>query len=567
METTPLVDVHAHRSQLPNEVKSKDEDPERSLLNVQNLTIALPKGSDRPYAVEKLSFGLKAGEILCVVGESGSGKSISANAIMGLLPPTLKRQSGRILFKQQDLLQQSEKAWQRLRGKEIAMIFQEPMSALNPIMSVGNQITEVMVAHQIYTATDRRRRVLELLGFVGLPEPETVQHAYPVHLSGGQCQRVVIAMALALEPTILIADEPTTALDVTTQAQILALIKRIQQSMGMSVLFITHDLSVVAHIADRIIVMEQGQLREQGPTMEVLHRPQHAYTRRLIAAVSCDYEKNELTPAQLETPILIAQNLRKTYVTGRRGFYQKRIVSAVNNVSFTLSRGQTLGVVGESGSGKSTLSKGLLKLIEMDSGQLLFKGQDILPLSQAAFRAYRKQIQMVFQDPFASLNPRHTVGRILTDGPRVNGIAYETAVHKAHQLLRWVGLDASAFNRYPHEFSGGQRQRISVARALILEPTVLVADESLSALDVSVQAQILDLLQKLQKQFGIAMVFITHDLQVAAKICHHVAVMHQGSIVEQGRATQVLKQPQHPYTQRLVAAAPSLLWSEISYVD
>jgi peptide/nickel transport system ATP-binding protein len=534
-----------------------------ALLSIQNLTVALPQGGDRAHAVKDISFDLMAGEILCVVGESGSGKSISANAIMGLLPSFLKPESGRILFKNQDLLQLNEETLLGLRGKDIGMIFQEPMSALNPVMKIGEQIAEVMAVHGAYPGKARASRVLELLEFVGLPEPAMLQHAYPFRLSGGQRQRVMIAMALALEPAILIADEPTTALDVTTQAQILALIKRIQQSMGMGVMFITHDFGVVADIADRVAVMEKGILVEQGPAAEILNRPQHPYTQRLIGAVPQRRPPQEATRLHTEAPVLEVRNLRKTYVTVRGLLVKKRVVHAVNDVSFSVQRGQTLGIVGESGSGKSTIGKCLLRLTDIDAGQLIFNGRDIAPLSQAAFRPHRKLVQMIFQDPFASLNPRHTVGRIITDGPLANGVSYADAERRARELLRLVELDESAFDRYPNAFSGGQRQRIGIARALALEPQLLVADESVSALDVSVQAQVLALLQEIQQRLNVAMIFITHDLRVAAQICHQVVVMHKGCIVEQGAPEQVFDHPQHAYTQQLIAAIPGKAWKPI----
>lgn len=538
----------------------KHQEPDQLLLRVENLTVALPPGSDRAYAAKDVCFDLRAGEILCIVGESGSGKSISANAIMGLLPAYLKPQAGRILFKGLDLLQLKEEELLALRGKDIGMVFQEPMSALNPVMKVGEQISEVLEVHGAYPGAARNRRVLELLEFVGLPEPASLQHAYPFRLSGGQRQRVMIAMALALEPCILIADEPTTALDVTTQAQILALIKRIQTDMGMGVMFITHDFGVVADIADRVAVMEKGLLVEQGSADQVLNRPQHPYTQRLIAAVPQRRSTDAVATASTQAPILEVRNLRKTYVTARGLLVKKRVVHAVNDVNFTVLRGETLGIVGESGSGKSTISRCLLRLTDIDGGQLIFNGTDIAPLSQAQFRPYRKHLQMIFQDPFASLNPRHTVGRSITDGPVANGVPYADAERKARELLRLVEMDDSAFDRYPNAFSGGQRQRIGIARALALEPQLLVADEAVSALDVSVQAQVLKLLQDIQQRLNVGMIFITHDLRVAAQICHQIVVMHKGSIVEYGTPGDVFERPQNAYTQRLISAIPGQSW-------
>jgi peptide/nickel transport system ATP-binding protein len=398
-----------------------------------------------------------------------------------------------------------------------------------------------------------------MLNFVGLPDPEILYDTYPFRLSGGQRQRVMIAMALVLEPELLIADEPTTALDMTTQAQILALIARIQKEKGMGVMFITHDFGVVAEIAHRVAVMEKGILVEQGPVDQVLNRPRHPYTKRLIASVP-HRRMDESPRAEAPVPVLEVRNLHKTYVMGGGLLSPRREVRAVQDVSFQVSHGETLGIVGESGSGKSTIGKCLLKLIGVDGGQMLFQGRDIVPLSEREFRPMRHNIQMIFQDPYASLNPRHTVGRILTDGPVANGKPRAQAEARARELLELVGLDASAFQRYPNEFSGGQRQRIGIARALALDPKLLVADESVSALDVSVQAQVLDLLRTLQEKLQIAMIFITHDLRVAAQICNAVVVMHRGQIVEYGRPSQIFESPQNPYTKQLIAAVPGKHW-------
>ncbi|MNS35474.1 Glutathione import ATP-binding protein GsiA [compost metagenome] len=529
------------------------------LLSIQNLSIALPRGGDRPFAVQDISYDIHAGEILCIVGESGSGKSMSANAIMGLLPDYLTPQQGRILFRGKDLLRQDEATLQAMRGKDMAMIFQEPLSALNPLMTVGEQISEVMRVHNAYPGAERMRRTLELLDFVGLPDPATLYHVYPFRLSGGQRQRVMIAMALALEPALLIADEPTTALDVTTQAQILALIARIQKEKGMGVMFVTHDFGVVAEIAHRVAVMEKGILVEQGPADEVLNRPRHPYTQRLIAAVPHRRGEERVATGD-DAPVLEVKDLKKTYVIGHGWLGGKREVHAVDGVSFTVRRGETLGIVGESGSGKSTIGKCLLKLVGINGGQLIFNGQDIAKMSESRFRPLRHDIQMIFQDPFASLNPRHTVGRIISDGPVANGVPLAKAEARVRELLSLVGLDPSAFDRYPNQFSGGQRQRIGIARALALEPKVLVADESVSALDVSVQAQVLQLLHDLQQRLQIALVFITHDLRVAAQICNSVLVMHRGKVVEYGSPSQIFDKPQHEYTRQLIAAVPGQHW-------
>lgn len=537
---------------------SRDNAP---LLSIRNLSIALPKGGDRPYAVRDITFSIGAGELVCIVGESGSGKSMSANAIMGLLPGYLRPERGEILFQGSNLLTQDEATLRGMRGKDMAMIFQEPLSALNPLHRVGEQIAEVMRVHGVDDGEARRTRVLELLAFVGLPDPPTLYHAYPFALSGGQRQRVMIAMALALEPAFLIADEPTTALDVTTQAQILALIARIQKEKGMGVMFVTHDFGVVAEIADRVIVMEKGTIVEQGSAEQVLNRPVHPYTKRLIGSVPSHRPRTAQADADTAGyPVLRVEGLRKTYTTAGGLFQRKRVVEAVKDVSFEVRAGQTLGIVGESGSGKSTIGKCLLKLIGNDGGVMAFEGRDIAPMSERAFRPLRCHIQMIFQDPFASLNPRHTVGKILCDGPLASGVPRAQAEARARELLKLVELDASAFDRYPAEFSGGQRQRIGIARALAMEPRLIVADESVSALDVSVQAQVLRLLADVQKRLGIALIFITHDLRVAAQICDKVLVMHRGTVVEQGSPADIFLAPQHAYTRKLIDAMPGKDW-------
>jgi len=530
-----------------------------TLLSVQNLTIALPRGSDRSFAVEDISFEIFNREIVCIVGESGSGKSLTANAIMGLLPSLLTPETGKILFKGIDLLRQDEATLRSMRGKDMAMIFQEPLSALNPVMTSGKQIVEVMSSHDMYSKAERLRRTLELLEFVDLPDPENLYHTYPFELSGGQRQRVMIAMALALEPALLIADEPTTALDVTTQAQILELINDIQEEKQMGVMFVTHDFGVVAEIADRIIVMEKGHIVEQGDADQVLNNPTHSYTKKLIAAVP--RRRTMVAHAQNQSPVLEVRNLQKTYQLGKRHlFAPQRNIHAVKDVSFSVHAGETLGIVGESGSGKSTIGKCLLRLTSIDDGQIIFKGQNLTVMSARRLRLLRKEIQMIFQDPYASLNPRHTVGRIISDGPVANGIGRRDAQKRTYELLEMVGLDKSAFKRYPNQFSGGQRQRIGIARALALDPKLIVADESVSALDVSVQAQVLNLLNDIQKRLNIALVFITHDLRVAMQVCDAVAVMQKGAFVEYGKPSQIFDNPQHPYTQRLISAVPGKDW-------
>lgn len=528
-----------------------------AILSVRNLSIGLPKGMDRQFAVRDISFELRAGEILCIIGESGSGKSVTANTIMGLLPSTMQISGGEIDFRGADLLKMPERQRRLLRGKSVSIIFQDPLSSLNPLMTIRDQIEEVLVAHDYGDAEKRKAKIVELLTEVGLPEPEVIQHQYPFRLSGGQRQRVMIAMALALDPDVLIADEPTTALDVTTQAQILDLIRKIQKRKGMSVMFITHDFGVVSEIADSVIVMEKGNLVEQGSATDVLVNPQHPYTQRLIAAVP-HMREDDRTAAEQSDIILEASKLTKTYHVGSGMFGRKRVVPALQEVSFILKRGQTLGVVGESGSGKSSLGRVLMKLTDVDSGNIFFEEKDIAPLSEAEFRPLRPRIQMVFQDPFASLNPRHTIGMSLTVGPIAHGQEPKEVRKRALETLELVGLDRGAMERFPHEFSGGQRQRVGIARALMLDPEILIADEAVSALDVSIQAQILELLQKVQKDRDLAIIFITHDLRVASQICDDVLVMHRGSVVESGPPSRIFGNPANTYTRSLVAAIPGL---------
>ncbi|WP_126975336.1 ABC transporter ATP-binding protein [Frigidibacter oleivorans] len=526
-------------------------------LSVRGLTISLPKGMERVHAAEGVSFDLRRGQILCVIGESGSGKSVTANTIMGLLPKAIRITAGSIRLEGREIVGMGPEALRGLRGRVVSMIFQDPLSALNPLMTVGAQIDEAMLAHGVGTPTSRRERAIELLTEVGLPDPELMYHQYPFRLSGGQRQRVMIAMALALEPSILIADEPTTALDVTTQAQILKLIRDIQARKGMSVMFITHDFGVVAEIADSVVVMEKGRVVEQGSAAKVLRTPDHPYTRRLIAAVPhlTGVDRAPVPVADTE-PVIRVRNLVKTYRSGSAFLRTERIVPAVQDVSFEVAPGRTLGVVGESGSGKSSLGRLLIKLIEADSGQILFDGQDIAPLPEAGFRSLRQKIQMIFQDPFASLNPRMTIGRILTVGPVAHGMSHDRARQEARTLLDQCGMDPGALDRYPHEFSGGQRQRIGIARALMFKPRLLIADEAVSALDVSIQAQILQLLDRIQRDTGVSMIFITHDLRVASQICDQIAVMQKGRIVEQGPPSQIFLDPRSAYTRELVAAIP-----------
>ncbi len=530
--------------------------PTVPVLTVADLAVELPEGADRPFAVEGVSFAIGKGETLAIVGESGSGKSMSANAVMGLLPPGTRLAQGRALIDDIDLFQLDATALRALRGRRIGMIFQEPMTALNPLMRIGDQIAEVFEAHGVMTPPQRRVRALALLGEVGIPEPERAIHAYPFQLSGGQRQRVMIAMALALDPVLLIADEPTTALDVTTQAQILVLIRDLQKRHGTAVMFITHDFGVVADIADQVVVMCKGRVVETGTTAAVLGNPQHAYTRALIAAIPTGAQGPATTEPGARRVVLEVNGLTKTYRSSGGFLRPPRIVHAVRDVSFDLARGETLGVVGESGSGKSSLGRCLVRLIEPDAGSIRIDGRETMGQGAAEMRIWRRRMQMVFQDPYGSLNPRTRVGRIVAEGPIAAGMTVSQALTKAADLLALVGLDSSAVDRFPHEFSGGQRQRIGIARALALDPEIIIADEAVSALDVSIQAQVLRLLADLKSRLDLALVFITHDLRVAATICDKVAVMQKGEIVEMGPVARVFGDPQHDYTRRLIAAIP-----------
>ena len=533
-----------------------------NLLTINNLSVALPDGADRNFAIEKISLTLKTGETVCVVGESGSGKSLTAKAIMGLLPgPHVRVASGEILFDGEDLVKVDYERLRQLRGSEISMIFQEPMTALNPVMTIGSQIDEIFRFHASMSSVERREKAVELLNDVNLPDPAQIVNAYAHELSGGQRQRAMIAMALALNPKILIADEPTTALDVTTQAQILNLIKEMQSLHNTGVLFITHDFGVVADIADRVAVMQEGTIVEAGPVKEVLNKPTHQYTKSLIKAVP------SLTPRpprrKSDDCVIEVKKLNKTFGAEKSflGFGKsQRVVKAVQNVSIDLFQGETLGIVGESGSGKSTLARCIIRLMDFESGDVLLHGNNISNIGRAEMRPFRTKVQMVFQDPFASLNPRIKVGNIISQGPIVQGQSRNVAEKRARDLLSIVGLDDRSFDRYPHEFSGGQRQRIGIARALALDPEVLVADEPVSALDVSIQAQILSLLDDIRVKMNLSMIFITHDLRVAAQVCDRVVVMRYGEVVEVGTTQELFKNPKHEYTQELLGAVPGKSW-------
>ena len=517
------------------------------ILAVEGLSVALPKGADRPFAVENATLELRRGEILCIVGESGSGKSALSGAIMGAPAAGLKVVSGSVRLRGQELTRLSERAWCRIRGNRIAMIFQEPMAALNPAVPVGAQIMEVFELHARLSLAERRERALALIRSMQLPDPERIFGSFPHQLSGGQCQRVIIAMALAMNPEVLIADEPTTALDVTTQAQVLKLIRELRTVEGHAILFITHDFGVVAEIADRIAVMRHGRIIEMGEARQVLTQPQHPYTQELLAAVpSLVPPADHSAPAPAAKPVLAVTGLAKSY--GR--------VRAVNEISFDLERGTTLSIVGESGCGKSSLARLIVRLTEPTSGRVDVNGKCFLTLTGGELRTSCRAVQMIFQDPFGSLNPLRKAGAAIARAAVLAGADRRTAREKAGELFDRVGLPREGLSRRPAAFSGGQKQRIGIARALAMNPDVLIADESLSALDASSQAQILALLRKLQTELGLAILLITHDLRVAAQISHRIAVMQAGRIVEIGPAERVINSPEHPYTRELLESAP-----------
>ncbi len=524
------------------------------VLDVRNLTVRLPAGADRENAIEGVSIQVQRGEIVCIVGESGSGKSVTAFTVMGLLPKgDLVPTSGEILLEGENLLQASPQRLRDLRGTRMAMIFQEPMTALNPVLTVGDQIDEVLRIHTGLSAADRKVKAIEIMDAMRLPDSQQIFDAYPHQLSGGQRQRIMIAMAMVLDPHLLIADEPTTALDVTTQAQILKLIKELQAEHGTGVLFITHDFGVVADIADRIVVMQHGRIVEQGSAEEVLRNPKAEYTRMLISSVP------SMKPVKRDPivgpPALEAVALNKTY-GGRSLFRKVREVKAANDVNLQVRRGETLGIVGESGSGKTTVARCIGRLINPTSGAIRLSDTDIALLPERELRPHRRRVQIVFQDPYRSLNPRRTVQDSIIEGPMNFGLPEGEAIERARSLMGLVGLSPDALDRYPHQFSGGQRQRIAIARALAMEPEILIADEAVSALDVSVQAQVLDLLDDVKKRFDLAVLFITHDLRVAAQICDRIMVMERGIVVEEGYTGEVFAAPKHPYTRALLDAAP-----------
>ena len=523
------------------------------LVQVKNLHVSFEQfGTAISQPVKGVSFDIQHGEMLALVGESGSGKSLSAQSIMRLLPSHARYQ-GQILWAGEDLLQASNSRLQQLRGGEIGIIFQEPMTSLNPLHTIEQQISENILQHQQLTKTEAKQRTLELLHEVGIPEPQKRLNSYPHELSGGQRQRVMIAMALANNPKLLIADEPTTALDVTLQEQILQLLQTLQQKFGLAVLLISHDLSLVKRFAQRVAVMQQGEIVESNHTQTLFNSPQHPYTQLLLAAEPDGVP----TPITQDAPTLLTiENLRLWFPI-KKGFWQRVVdhVKAIDGLGLHLKQGETLGVVGESGSGKSTLAFAITRLVSNTQGTIVFQGQDLVPLSQKQLRPLRKDLQIVFQDPYGSLSPRLSIGQIISEGLELLGLTTQQQEQRVINALQEVELDPESRHRYPHEFSGGQRQRIAIARALVLEPQLLILDEPTSALDRTVQKQIVELLRQLQQQRGFACIFISHDLKVVRAMSHRVLVMHHGVVVETNEAQQLFEQPQHPYTQQLLKAA------------
>ena len=525
------------------------------LLEVSDLSVEFRQGEQRTLAVDRVSFAIAKGETLALVGESGSGKSVTALSILKLLPyPAASHPSGSIRFKGEELLDSDETDLRRVRGNDITMVFQEPMTSLNPLHTVEQQITEIIELHSALRGDKRRARALELLEKVGIRDAASRLGAYPHQLSGGQRQRVMIAMALANNPDLLIADEPTTALDVTVQAQILELLKALQKEFGMAMLLITHDLGIVRHMAQTVCVMQSGRIVEAGPTETVYNKPQHAYTKMLLAAEP----KGKPPVADPKAPVVIETEGLKVWFPIKRGFFRKTVghIKAVDGVSVTVRQGQTLGVVGESGSGKTTLGLAILRLVSSE-GPILYLGKRIDAFDSGDMRPLRRHMQVVFQDPYGSLSPRLSIRQIVEEGLTIQqkNLTAEQRDERVARALSEVGIDPASMDRYPHEFSGGQRQRIAVARALALEPRFVMLDEPTSALDMSVQAQIVDLLRELQKKHDLAYLFISHDLKVIRALSNHVVVMRNGVIVEEGATTELFARPKTAYTKALIAAA------------
>ena len=563
---------------------------EKVALDIKNLSVEFDVRGRTVNAVSDVSWNVKKGETLAIVGESGSGKSVSALAILKLIPnPPGKITTGSIFFEGKNIVKTSDTEIRNIRGKKISMIFQEPMTSLNPLMTIGKQISEVLDRHLTLSKKETYQKAKNILDIVQIPDSKRWLNGYPHEMSGGMRQRVMIAMALVCEPTVLIADEPTTALDVTIQAQILGLIKKLQKDIGMSVVFITHDMGVVAEIADRVVVMLGGKKVEEGNVNEIFHNPKHPYTKSLLAVVPrlgsmrgrslpakfsnldikrtegddvIETNNNELIDIKdnvrkSEPPILEIENLTTRFSIKSSFGFSKGNVHAVEGIDLLLLQGETIGIVGESGCGKSTLGKSIMRLVEPNSGKIKIKGKDIISLSKKDMFPIRKDIQIVFQDPYSSLNPRLTVGQIVSEGMKLHKVCHETEIKdKLIEVFKKVGLSEVHINNYPHEFSGGQRQRIGIARALALSPSIIIADEAVSALDVSIQAQVINLMMELQEEYGLSYLFISHDMAVIERVCHKVAVMYLGEIVELGSRSQVFENPQHPYTKKLMKAVP-----------
>ncbi len=525
-----------------------------TLLKIEDLSVDFRQAGEVTHAVKSVGFSIGKGKTVALVGESGSGKSVTALSILKLLPyPSAHHPSGRVVFNGEDLLDEDEGDLRRVRGNQISMIFQEPMTSLNPLHSIEKQVGEILKIHRGMSDTAARARVLELLNQVGIKDPEMRLQSYPHQLSGGQRQRVMIAMALANEPDLLIADEPTTALDVTVQAQILRLLKELQRDMGMAVLLITHDLGIVRKMADWVCVMTKGEIVEQGPTADVYERPQHAYTKHLLAAEP----KGNPPASDPSAPVIVETDNLKVWFPIKRGIFRRTVdhIKAVDGISVKVRTGQTLGVVGESGSGKTTLGLALLRLIS-SNGPIVYLGDRIDGAGWKEMRPLRKDIQVVFQDPYGSLSPRMSIAQIIEEGMLVQGgLSVEARDARVVQALEEVGLEPTARHRYPHEFSGGQRQRIAIARAMALDPKFVVLDEPTSALDMSVQAQIVDLLRDIQKRHDLGYLFISHDLKVVRALANDVIVMRGGKVVEQGPSEKIFQTPETDYTKALLAAA------------
>ncbi|MDN3616071.1 MAG: ABC transporter ATP-binding protein [Vibrio gallaecicus] len=528
---------------------------DQAILNVENLSVSFKTNDGIIDAVKGINFSLEAGETLAIVGESGSGKSVSSNALMRLLPDNaILHPESRIEFEGEEVLHKTERQMQAIRGDRIGMIFQEPMTSLNPYLRVGIQVAEAIMCHRKVSKSDAKKRVLELFELVHLPNIDQAYTKYPHEFSGGQLQRIMIAMALINEPDILIADEPTTALDVTVQAEVLGLIKEIQEKMGMAILFITHDLGVVKHFADRVLVMCKGELVEEGETQALFNDPKHEYTRMLINSIP----KGQKDPIEPDAPdLLTVEDIRVKFLVKQHFIKSKnQYFEAVKGISLSLKQGETLGIVGESGSGKSTLGRALIGLLP-STGRIVYKGKDLSLLTDTERFDLKKDVQMVFQDPYGSLSPRMTVGEIITEGLTVHQphLSKKDRLQRARIALEEVRLEANSINRYPHEFSGGQRQRIAIARALILEPSFILLDEPTSALDRSVQLTVIDLLKDIQKKHNIGFLFISHDLSVVKALSDRVLVMQKGEVMEQGTADEIFHNPQNEYTQKLIDAS------------